>query len=150
VEAARFPVEVEIPVAWGDMDSFGHVNNTVYLRWCETARISYFERVGLISRMESTRVGPILARATVDFRAPVRYPDTVVASASATRLGTTSFTLSYKIHSRAQATLVAEGDSVVVLVDYARGGKVPLDDGLRAAIQALETGTARVPSPKPD
>ena len=39
------PVSVQIPVAWGDMDAFGHVNNTVYLRWFETARIAFFRAV---------------------------------------------------------------------------------------------------------
>ncbi len=134
----RYPVSVEIPVAWGDMDSFGHVNNTVYLRWCETARIAYFERVGLLEKMKVQRLGPILARATLDFRLPVVYPDTVIASASAVKLGNTSFSLAYRIESRAQGALVAEGDSVVVMVDYDRGAKVPLDDALRSAVAALE------------
>ena len=54
-----YPVQLEIPVAWGDMDAFGHVNNTVYLRWFESARIAFFERISIrASRPE--KVGPIL------------------------------------------------------------------------------------------
>ena len=37
-----FPVTVEVPVAWGDMDALGHVNNAVYFRYFETARIRFF------------------------------------------------------------------------------------------------------------
>ena len=40
-----YPVTVEIPVAWGDMDAYGHVNNTMYFRYFETARIAYFYRL---------------------------------------------------------------------------------------------------------
>ena len=40
----NFPVVVDIPVRWADMDPFQHVNNTVYFRYFEIARISYFER----------------------------------------------------------------------------------------------------------
>src|SRR5687767_1167703 len=54
-------VTVEIPVQWGDMDAFGHVNNTVYFRWFESARIAYFEKIGLNERMRRDRKGPILA-----------------------------------------------------------------------------------------
>ena len=41
----RWPVRRELPVQWGDMDAFAHVNNTVYLRWFETVRIAYFEEL---------------------------------------------------------------------------------------------------------
>src|SRR4051812_27249954 len=58
----RAMVTVEIPVAWGDMDAFGHVNNTVYFRWFESARIAYFEKIGLNERMKRDKKGPILAR----------------------------------------------------------------------------------------
>ncbi len=43
---SEFPVVLEIPVAWGDMDAMLHVNNTVYLRWFECARMEYFSRIG--------------------------------------------------------------------------------------------------------
>ena len=56
-----FPVIVEFPVAWGEMDALGHVNNIVYFRYFETARIAYFERVKLLELMEKTGIGPILA-----------------------------------------------------------------------------------------
>ena len=44
---AGFPVVVGIPLLWGDLDAFGHINNVVYFRWCETARVEYMVRVGL-------------------------------------------------------------------------------------------------------
>ena len=137
-ELGRYPIAVEIPVAWGEMDAYGHVNNAVYLRWFETARIHYFAGSGVEARMKSERVGPILARATVDYRRPVTYPDTVRVEVTVSKLGNTSFTMTYRLHSRAQAALAAEGESVVVMVDYGSGAKVPLDEGLRARIAALE------------
>ncbi|MFI5298909.1 MAG: acyl-CoA thioesterase [Polyangiales bacterium] len=132
----RWPIRVELRVAWGDMDAFRHVNNTVFLRWFESARIAYFERVGLV---DYDRVGPILARATIQFRRPVTYPDTVAVEASITRLGTTSFEMQYRATSRSQnVAIVAEGDSTIVMFDYSAGSKVALSASLRAAIEALE------------
>jgi hypothetical protein len=46
-DLAAYPVVVEIPVAWGEMDAFGHLNHTTYFRYMETARIHYFEKLDL-------------------------------------------------------------------------------------------------------
>jgi acyl-CoA thioester hydrolase len=138
----RFPVTVEIPVQWGDMDAFGHVNNAVYLRWFESARIAYFERLRLGELGGAAGKGPILARATVDYRIPLRYPDRIRASATVTKLGNTSFTMGYRVTSEGNGGAVAaEGEGVIVLVDYAKGGKVPLDDELRKRISDLEAAS---------
>ncbi len=125
------------------MDAFDHVNNAIYLRWFESARIVYFERADVVARMKEEGVGPILARATVDYRAPLRYPDTVRVEATVTRIGKSSFTMGYRVKSSALGwAIAAEGEGVVVMVDYRRGGTVPLDDATRARILALEAGGA--------
>lgn len=136
---ARWPVSLEVPVAWGEMDAFQHVNNTVYLRWFESARIAYFDRAGMLQRMTAQKIGPILARQSIDYRLPVVFPDTVTVSATVLRLGTTSLVMGYRLTSRAkQGALVAEGESVVVMIDYASGRKVELDPQLEAAIGDVE------------
>ena len=76
-----FPVTVEIPVAWGDMDAMGHVNNAVYFRYFETARIKCFAELGLDSIEQSDGVGPILHSASCRFRIPPTHPDTVTVGA---------------------------------------------------------------------
>ena len=134
----HWPVSVEIAVAWGDMDAFQHVNNTVYLRWCETARLVYFERMGFVGRMEEDRIGPILARHTIDYRKPVTYPDRVRVDTGVTRVGGRSFAMTYRTWSEAQRAVVASGESVIVAVDYRAGRSAPLDERLRAAIAAVE------------
>ncbi len=73
----RYPVWVSIPVAWGEMDAFEHVNNVAYARWVETARVAYFTRLGLMCPRRPDGVGPILARLAIDYGRPISYPDTV-------------------------------------------------------------------------
>lgn len=131
-----WPVETELLVQWGEMDAFQHVNNTVYLRWFETARIAYFLKVGLPTGA-SGGVGPILARATVNFQKPVVFPDTVISRARISRVGTTSFTMEYQAESVSKG-VVADGEGVVVMFDYAQQQKVPIDDALRVRIAQLE------------
>ncbi|HCP33528.1 MAG TPA: acyl-CoA thioesterase, partial [Deltaproteobacteria bacterium] len=72
-----FPIVVDIPVAWGEMDSMQHVNHTVYLKWMETARFEFFEKLGMIDLMEETGVGNILKSIGCRYRIPLTHPDTV-------------------------------------------------------------------------
>lgn len=78
-----FPVVIEVPVQWGDQDTFGHVNNVVYLRWLESSRIAYMRRVGLFESLEAERIGPILASIKCDYRRQVTFPDTVAVGVKA-------------------------------------------------------------------
>jgi acyl-CoA thioester hydrolase len=142
----RWPVTVELPVQWGDMDSFGHVNNVVYLRWFESARIAYFERAGILERMATERVGPILARQTIDYRLPLQYPDSLRVATTVIKLGKTSFTMGLRMRSRAQGrAIAAEGESVVVMMDYRAGRKVQLWEELRRRIEELEASAPETP-----
>lgn len=137
-DPAPFAVSVSIPVAWGEMDAFQHVNNVVFARWLETARMVYFERVGLVKRVRDTGIGPILARTVIDYRKQVTYPDTVRVEVSATRIGGSSFTLGFRVRSEAQGAEVATGEQVIVVYDYRAGKTAPVDDALRAAIASVE------------
>jgi len=116
------------------MDALGHVNNARYFTWFETARIALFEEIGLANTGADLEVGPILARIECTFRRPLHYPDTIRAVCRVVRLGNTSFVLSHAVLRGDE--VVAEGDGVVVLVNYASGHKVPIPDDLRAALTA--------------
>lgn len=126
----------EIRVAWGDMDAFGHVNNAVYLRWFETARIEWLALVefpeGPYPSTTTSTLGPMLKTVAAVYEAQVKYPDVVVARVRAEPPGRTSVKLVYEIESRAAGRVVATGESVVVLVKDGRSE--PLPDDLRARI----------------
>ena len=87
---AGYPIVVTLPVQWGDQDAFGHVNNVVYFRWMESARIAYFGQAGVQSAVAQQGTGPILASVKCDFRRQLTYPDTLLISASITSFGRTS------------------------------------------------------------
>ena len=139
-EKSGASVSISIPVAWGDMDAYQHVNNAMYARWIESARIAFFTRVGLVQRMRDEGVGPILARLTIEYRRPVTYPDMVRVEVATAKVGTTSLTLRYRIWSEDQKAEVATGEDVSVVFDYRAGQPTAIDDALRAAITALGGG----------
>jgi acyl-CoA thioester hydrolase len=135
---AQFKITISIPVQWGDQDAFGHVNNTIYLRWFESARIAYLERIGMMELHEAENVGPILASVACDYRRPVTYPDTVVVGARVTRIGRSSIGMEHAAASREQGVIAAEGKSTLVVFDYHTEKSHPVPSALREAIAALE------------
>ena len=135
---ADFPIILEIPVAWGEMDAFQHVNNIIYLRYAESARIAYLEQVGLRDTMQMTGVGPILASLQCRYKFPLTYPDTARVGVRVSEIGADRFTVLFRIVSARHQRIAAEGDSVIVSYDYQAGRKVPLPPGWRAAIEETE------------
>jgi acyl-CoA thioester hydrolase len=135
---ADFPVRVEIPVAWAEMDVFGHVNNAVFFRWFESARIEYLVRIGLADAGTGVVVGPILHSTHCRFRRPVVFPDRVVAGARVVEVREDRFVMEYRVVSRAQGETVADGGATVVAYDYRAGAKAPLPASVREAIRGLE------------
>jgi|SRR5581483_6893867 len=139
---AEYPLITEITVLWGDEDSFNHVNNVAYLRWCETARIEYMRRIGLYTEGPPQGLGPILASVTCHYRRPLKYPDTVAVGTRVTGIGNSSFRMEHRIVSRALGEIVAEADSAMVTVDYSTGKSQRVPDQVREAIAQLEKSRA--------
>jgi acyl-CoA thioester hydrolase len=142
-ELAAHPVCLELPVQWGDQDAFGHVNNVVYFRWMESARMEYFRRANLGAMTAKRGAGPILASIKCDFRRQLAYPDTVLISASIASIGRTSMRMVHLAYRRAQQAVVAEGDSVIVMFEYGEQRPITVEDDIRATIDALEGRTAQ-------
>ena len=135
---AGWPVIITLPVAWGEMDAFGHVNNIVFFRYFESARIAYLDAIGFRGAAGTGGVGPILASTHCRFRRPLAYPDTVRVGARSTDVGADRFTMAYVIVSETLGETAAEGGGVIVAYDYASGRKTMLPGDVRMRIADLE------------
>ena len=134
----RFPVIIEQPVHWGDMDAFEHVNNVVYFRYFEDARIAYFEETGVIAHKDATSIGPILASTQCNFKAPLTYPDTIKIGATIEELAEKRFVMHYAVWSENQQKIAAEGEGLVVYYDYEAGKSCPVPDVIVENIHKLQ------------
>jgi acyl-CoA thioester hydrolase len=137
---AGYPVVVRQAVVWGEMDSYCHVNNVVYFRYFENARLEYFRRLDWPEFEKETGIGPILAATQARFRRALTYPDTIAITARLGTLDEDRFTLEHRIFSEQLGDMATEGQGTVVAFHYGRGEKVPLPDELRRRIAALEAG----------
>lgn len=129
---------IDIPVRWGDMDAFGHVNNIVYFQYCESARIAYFDALDLDACRQKPDDGPGLVTANLNFRKQVRYPATLRVTANVTAISRRSITFSYILRDTAGDSPVADGTSVAVWMDYELGQALAIPEPLRKGIAQLE------------
>jgi len=132
-----FPVTIQMPVPWGDLDLFEHVNNVAYFRYFQAARIAYFDKIGLMQMHRGTNVGPILHSTSARFVKELKYPDEVIIGAAVSSMKTSSFVLDYQVESISTG-IVAEGSSVNMVFDFNTKQKVPIPEELRAVICKLE------------
>jgi len=133
-----YPVIIELPVVWGEMDAFGHVNNIIYFRYFESARIAYFEKLDVLAFMNRTGIGPILASTACRFRIPLDYPDKVLVGARVTVMGPERFTMHYLVESKKLGKTAAEGDGEIVAFNYRERRKTVIPDEIRQGIISLE------------
>jgi acyl-CoA thioester hydrolase len=135
-----FPVSVQLPVVWGEMDSYRHVNNVVYFRYFETARLEYFRRLDWFEYEKETGIGPILAATQARYRKPLTYPDTISVGARVSALGVDRCTMDYLLVSHQLQVVAAEGQGTIVTFHYPEQRKVPMPEELRRRIEQLEAG----------
>lgn len=132
-------VTIEIPVAWGEMDALGHVNNVVYFRYLESSRIAFIRSLALDDvrsvQVDGVKVGFILQGVQCRFRRPVVFPDTLRVTARLVKMEEDRFTLAHEVISEAQQVVAAVGEGTIVTYDYANARKVAIPPTLRARLQ---------------
>ena len=136
-----FAHRVTIDVRFADTDAMGHVNNAVYLTYCEMARIRYWSDVTgePVALGHEGAESLILAEARITYRAPVFHGETVTVETRATHIGRSSFTLEHRLTAcppQGEPRLVATSDSVMVRYDYETERPAALGPRF---VQAIET-----------
>ena len=126
-------VHVErIPIRWGDMDAMGHVNNTVYFRYMEQARIGWFD--ALVPAAEAWKdTAIVIANASCNFKRALNYPGTVEVRLSIDPPGGSSVGTFYEL--KMEDTLYADGAAVVVFIDMKSQKPIRIPEGIRSLLR---------------
>lgn len=130
---------MRMPIRWGDMDAMGHVNNTNYFRYIESARIAWLEQVGGLP--DSRDEGPVIVNASMNFLKQLTYPGDIEVRTFVAPPGRSSVEVSHEIRligaDGAPGDLHADGVAKVVWVDFKLGKSAPLPDALRKGLPAM-------------
>ena len=119
-----------MPIRWGDMDAMGHVNNTVYFRYMESARLQWMGEWGMPANPRGC--GPVIANAFCNFWRQLEYPGDVIVRSYVGALGQRSFDMFHELlRADGGDTVYASGGATVVWVDFPAQRAVPLPEALR-------------------
>ncbi len=136
-----FPCVTDIKVAWGEMDALNHVNNAVYFRYFEIARLEYFNEIRLMESMYETNIGPVLGSTNAKYFLPVTYPDILHIGTKVIRIADDRFDMEYQVYSSKQSKVVTKGEAQVVMFDFSTHQKAKLSERLKREISELEAAT---------
>lgn len=115
---------------WGDMDALGHMNNTVYFRYLEQARIAWFDTIG--ADYKTLPEGPILGSIACRFILPAVYPADLDVTLLAGPPRRSTFSLYSEIREHAApARVYARAEAVMVWIDLQDGKSRALPDWMR-------------------
>ncbi|WP_130803523.1 acyl-CoA thioesterase [Acinetobacter ihumii] len=133
-ELSQYPVVHEQVVAWGDMDAFGHVNNVLYYRYIESARIRYLDELNIFAE----KIYTVVASSQCKYLSPVFYPDTLKIGVRVDEIRNSAFRMSYLLWSCTQEKVVATAEAVMVVVDAEQLKKKTIPAHIKQKIIELE------------
>ena len=126
-----------IPIRWGDMDAMGHVNNIVYFRYMEQARISWFEH--LVPGAEAWKsTGIVIANASCNYKRAIAYPGVVEVRLYVGAPGGASVPTSYELRVDADPVPYADGAATVVFIDMRTQKSKRIPEAIRARLVQAE------------
>lgn len=122
-----------LTLRWGDMDAVGHLNNTLYFRLMEQARIQWLDRLGMPITPSGT--GPVIGSTGCVFKQQITYPAEVEITLEVEKLGRSSLRLRHHFYVNGQRDKAyAVGEVALVWVDYSSGKSIPLPELIRALV----------------
>ncbi len=126
--------ELSVPLRWGDMDSMGHINNTLYFRYMEICRLDWLFQVG--AGAARTGEGPVIINAFCNFLSQLEFPGELRVTMFVARPGRSSFESYYALErSDGPGVVVAEGGARVVWTDFAARKSAAMPDWFRRHLE---------------
>ena len=134
----EFRYIVRFRAGFADIDRLQHVNNAVYIRWMEHARIEYFADVFGIELNSETRTGVVQANVSFHYEKMVFYRDDVAVGVRVSRLGTKSFELSYSVVNETRGERAGYGETTLVAFDFVGGKSIAIPAEMRRQVADYE------------
>jgi acyl-CoA thioester hydrolase len=135
---SNYPVVIEQPVAWGDLDLHGHVNNIWFFRYIENARIAYYERIRKYDHERQTGISFVLAATSCSFKTPLTYPATILVGARVDEIKADRMMMRYRLVNPDGHQISAEASATLVCFDYHQNRKAPFPRTLHRRIVDLQ------------
>ena len=123
-----FSTLIELPVQWGEMDAADHVNNAVYFRYLESARIEFFRQHQIDVSFSPNGIGPILGWQECKYVFPLTFPDTALIGMRVLEVRADRLRMQGAVFSKQHARLAALSEQDILPYSYATKRKVALPE----------------------
>ncbi|MCP5209060.1 MAG: acyl-CoA thioesterase [Hahellaceae bacterium] len=124
--------EITMATRWGDQDKYGHINNTVFFRYIEEARVCWFNSIGFA--VDGKGEGPILLKTGATFHRELNYPTNITIKTYALTPGNSSLPMQHEIVDASNGELYCTVDALVVWYEHASKKSIPLHHRIREEI----------------
>lgn len=124
---------VDIDVRWGDMDAFGHVNNTRLVAYLEDARIAWMDAI--CDDWQTRPQLPALVNLDCNFRREIVYPCQLRVHVKANRASERRVLHRYIVRDRNDPDQIyADAESTIVWIDLETRTSLPVPEYLAGAL----------------
>lgn len=139
IDLKDFNVQCNFEVHWGDMDAAQHVNNLIYLKWGESARVAYFDKMKMDTSFAGSRVGPILGWQECKYIFPMTFPDTAIVGVRTSEILEDRFILQCAVFSKRHNRIAAISRHSVIPYNYELLKKVAMPEQWAIDIKKIDT-----------
>ena len=135
----NYTCRLELRIDWSEIDAFGHINNLSIMRYAQSARVGYLEKIGIMKMQAEQKKGPILASISCQFKKPLFYPGKVNVCTKVNVIKNTSFELVHDIYDENNG-LIAQAHDIIVFYDFHNDSKLVIPQELRDLLEAGRIG----------
>lgn len=129
--------QTTLETRWGDQDKYGHINNTVFFRYIEEARVQWFSSLGFA--VDGKGEGPILLKTGATFHKELNYPSKIVIKTFALSPGNSSLPMVHEIIDANTGSVYCTIEALVVWYEHASRKSIPLAARIRDEISRCQS-----------
>jgi acyl-CoA thioester hydrolase len=127
-----------ITVRYADLDPQQHVNNAAVVTYIESARMGYYQAVGIWDGQSFERFGMVVANLHIDYLAPIRFGQAVRVGLGVHHMGNKSMRFRFRVEDSTSGQALARGEVVMVAYDPQSERSIPIPTDWREKIESFE------------
>ena len=134
-EKKKFLDSHSVEVRWGDMDALRHVNNTMYFRYMESARVAWLSKIGILLGHKNESF--VLANTMCNFMIPISYPCRITVDSYITEITNSRMDIVHQfINPSDKKEIYAVGLATCVWVNLIKGKAIALPDSIKNKLKS--------------
>jgi acyl-CoA thioester hydrolase len=137
-QRSQFKAWRRFTTRWADNDAYGHVNNTVFYQWFDSAVNAWLIEQGMLDIHDGDPIA-LVVETRCTYAAPLAFPQDVEVGLAISDLGRSSMRYRIGIFAVGAERAAAEGEFVHVAVDRSSRTPVPIPDDWRRKLEAIRS-----------